>query len=425
MSGDLFASSERFGDGHGLDGSDRRFDADVSPLGMLRAARARAGEEWTVSELNAAARELVEGVFPPVRVSGEIANFTRARSGHCYFTLRDEGAQLRCVMWRDDANRLPTLPQEGMSVRALGRLTIYPARGEFQLTVTRIDSEGDGLWKLALERLRKKLEAEGLTSPQRKRPIPRHPRVIGVVTSPSGAVFQDIVNVARRRAPWTRVVLAGCRVQGEGAATEIGEAIRAINAAGIADVLIVGRGGGSVEDLWAFNEEIVARAIASSAVPVISAVGHETDVTIADLVSDLRAPTPSAAAEAAVPDRLEISRGLERDGWRLNRGVVTRLARAAEDVRYARDDLDRAITEAVAARRESLRVAARHLEALSPLAAFARGYAVPLRDGRILRRSEDFETGATFALRISDGAVACTVEAVDREPETREVLNRG
>jgi exodeoxyribonuclease VII large subunit len=381
------------------------------PAGALHVARVRPGEELSVSQVNAAAKELIEGVFPPLWITGEIANFTRARSGHCYFTLRDEESQLRCVMWRDAANRLPTTPQEGMAVRVMGCLTMYAARGEFQVSVTELEARGEGLWKLALERMRQKLEAEGLTSPHRKRPLPRHPRIVGVVTSPTGAVFHDIVNVVRRRAPWTRVVLAGCRVQGEGSAVEVAAAIRRIAASVDLDVLIVGRGGGSVEDLWAFNEEIVARAIAECRVPVISAVGHETDVTIADLVADLRAPTPSAAAEAAVPDGAEIVRLLARDRARLDRSMRFRMDAGRESLLAAGVDLRNAGEQLIEERRERLWSAARHLEALSPLAAFRRGYAVPLAgDGTVMRRSSDFQPGTPFTLRIQDGSVACRVE---------------
>lgn len=414
MSWDLFTSAAR------RPASGRpALDLSASPIGMLRAASARGGEEWTVAEVNAAAKELIEGVFPALWIAGEVSNFTRARSGHCYFTLKDETAQLRCVMWRDDAVRLPTAPEEGMAVRALGRLTLYPARGEFQVVVRQLEGRGDGLWKLALERLRLKLEAEGLMAPERKRPIPRHPRIVGVVTSPSGAVFHDIVDVVRRRAPWTRVVLAGCRVQGEGAAAEIAAAIACFSDAGIADVVIVGRGGGSAEDLWAFNEEVVARAIAASPVPVISAVGHETDVTIADLVADLRAPTPSAAAEAAVPDRVELLRGLDRDGWRMNRAIAGRLGRAQEQVDTASERLLQAGRRAVAERRERVRLAARHLEALSPLAALARGYAVPVREGRSLRDASDFHPGLAFDLHVRGGTVPCEVTGAPDPPEAR------
>lgn len=408
---DLFTSAEA------ARGLDRRHSAETHPVAMglpldsLRAAGARAGEEWTVSQVNDAAKELIEGVFPPLWISGEVANFTRARSGHCYFTLRDDGSQLRCVMWRDDARRLPTSPEEGMAVRAFGRLTIYPARGDFQVAVTQVEAKGEGLWKLALDRLRVKLEAEGLTAMQRKRPLPRFPAVVGVVTSPAGAVFHDIVNVVRRRAPWTRVILAGCRVQGDGAAAEIAAAIRRLAASGEVDVVIVGRGGGSVEDLWAFNEESVARAIAASPIPVISAVGHETDVTIADLVADLRAPTPSAAAEAAVPDRVELARNLQRDGWRLSRAIATRLGRSHESVQLAKADLSDCASRLIDVRRDRVRLAARQLEALSPLASFARGYAIPLSsDGRTLRQRSDFPPGTEFSLRIRDGAIPCRAE---------------
>jgi exodeoxyribonuclease VII large subunit len=416
---DLFADAARGGEGAGEGRRPPLGAPSESPLFSLRAVQAEPGQEWSVSEVNAAAKELIEGVFPPLWITGEVANFTRARSGHCYFTLRDEVAQLRCVMWRDDANRLPTTPQEGMAVRALGRLTIYPARGEFQVTVSRLEAEGEGLWKLALERLRRKLEAEGLTAPQRKRSIPAYPAMIGVVTSSSGAVFHDIVNVVRRRAPWTRIILAPCRVQGDGAAADIAGAIRHITDHAAVDVLIVGRGGGSVEDLWAFNEEVVARAIAAAPIPVISAVGHETDVTIADLVADLRAPTPSAAAEAAVPDRIEVERGLARDRWRLSQGIAGRLGRALTDIRSCGSQLDRAWKLRVVNERERVRSVARHLAALSPLAAFDRGYAVPIAHGRILRRREDFTPGRPFDLRIADGSIGCRVEETDARDGTQ------
>jgi exodeoxyribonuclease VII large subunit len=368
-------------------------------------------EEWTVSALNAALKEMVESVFPRLWVVGEVTGFTRARSGHCYFSLRDEDAQIRCVMWRDEARRLPTSPEEGMQVRALGRISYYPPRGELQLVVSTLEAKGEGLWKLAMERLRARLEAEGLTAPARKRPLPRYPSTIGVVTSASGAVLHDIVNVVRRRAPWTRIVLCGCRVQGEGAAQEIAAAIETFGASGVADVVIVGRGGGSMEDLWAFNEEVVARAIAASPVPIVSAVGHETDVTIADLVADLRAPTPSAAAEAVVPDGDQLRRGLRLSAERMDGAVANRVARAREYFESAGLDLEECADGFVVNRREQFRVAARHLSALSPLAALARGYAVPLSpDGRVLRRRAEFRGGAPFRLRLHDGEVECRVE---------------
>ncbi|MFW6078957.1 MAG: exodeoxyribonuclease VII large subunit, partial [Gemmatimonadota bacterium] len=252
---------------------------------------ASGGADYSPSAVNALARELLESAFPPLWVRGEVTGWTRASSGHCYFALRDADAQLRCVMFRGEASRLPTDPEEGMEVRALGELTIYERRGGFQLIVRELDARGaDGLWRLAFERLKRTLEAEGLLAAERKRPLPRHPASVGVVTSPVGAALQDILNVIERRAPWTRVVLSATRVQGDGAAEEIARAIHrfdGLDGRDAVDVLVVGRGGGSVEDLWAFNEEPVARAIAACPVPVVSAVGHEVDVTIADLVADV------------------------------------------------------------------------------------------------------------------------------------------
>jgi exodeoxyribonuclease VII large subunit len=368
-------------------------------------------EGLRVGEVNAAARELIEGVFPPLWVHGEVANFTKARSGHCYFSLRDEDAQIRCVMWRDEARRLPTAPGEGMQVRALGRLTLYEQRGEFQLVCVELEAKGEGLYKLAFDRLRATLDAEGLTSPERRRPIPAHPACVGVVTSSAGAALRDIVTVIRRRAPWTRIVLASARVQGEGAAGEIARAVRAMGRAGCADVLIVGRGGGSIEDLWAFNEEVVARAIADSPVPVISAVGHETDFTIADLVADLRAPTPSAAAEAAVPDGSQVRRELDDLRERMAGCTRERIADGRESVFNARLDLQAAFDRALRGRRDTLAATAARLQALSPLNVLARGYAVPLgADGRVLRGVRDFAAGAPFDLRVADGVVPCRVD---------------
>jgi exodeoxyribonuclease VII large subunit len=406
MSWDLFSSS----------GEQRR----ESLARSIAAAQADAGfprqpaqrEEWTVSALNSALREMVENVFPALRVVGEITGFTRARSGHCYFSLRDADSQIRCVMWRDEARRLPTSPEEGMQVRALGRISFYPARGELQLVVSALESSGEGLWKLAVERLRAKLEAEGLTAPARKRPLPRYPDTIGVVTSPSGAVLHDIVNVVRRRAPWTKIILCGCRVQGDGAAQEIADAIETFGRGGVADVLIVGRGGGSVEDLWAFNEEVVARAIAASPIPIVSAVGHETDITIADLVADLRAPTPSAAAEAVVPDGAMLRRDLRLGADRMTNAMTARVQRGRELLDGAGEGLDECMDRLVGNRRDTFRAAARHLSALSPLAALARGFAVPLSpQGKLLRSQEDFGTGDSFNLRVHDGIVPCRVES--------------
>jgi exodeoxyribonuclease VII large subunit len=369
-----------------------------------------AARDWSVSEVNSVARGVVESVLPPLRVAGEVANFTRARSGHCYFSLRDSAAQLRCVMWREEARRLPTLPQEGMQVRALGRLTIYEARGEFQLVVSDLQAEGEGLWKLAFEQLHARLAAEGLTAPERKRPLPRCPLRVGVVTSPDGAALRDILSVIRRRAPWTEVVLAGCRVQGDGAAAEIAAAVERLGTLPGVEVLIVGRGGGSIEDLWAFNEEPVARAIAAAPVPVVSAVGHETDYTISDLVADLRAPTPSAAAEAVVPDGGVLRREVAGLRARIVDCTRERIAESRDALSDVERNVHRAAERLVRQRRDRLSAAAARLNSLSPLATLGRGYALPLdAQGRVLRSVAEFEADTNFSLRLADGEVGCRV----------------
>jgi len=395
---------------------------------------------WGVFELNLALRQLLEGTLPSVMVAGEVGSWTRAKSGHCYFSLKDDRAQLRAVMWRAQAAVLPVDPEEGMRVRVEGQVTLYEARGEMQLVVRRLDAEGeDGLWKLAFERLRRQLEREGLLDPARRRPLPRFPQRVGVVTSPTGAAFQDILSVLRRRAPWVRVTLAGTRVQGEGASHEIARALDALANSGKVDVILIGRGGGSREDLWAFNEEPVVRAIARSPVPVISAVGHETDVTLADLVADLRAPTPSAAAEAAVPERAQMEQAFGHLRTRLVRGLrgqvesrrlrLVRLRHQLERVGWGivsprRQRLDRLVSALPAQMerwirkdREVLRTLAAQLNVLSPLATLERGYTVARgSDGALLRSQAAFKPGQSFSLRFVDGTVQATTEAVIPDP---------
>jgi exodeoxyribonuclease VII large subunit len=382
-------------------------------------------QDYTPSTLNAYARNIIEGSFPPIFVRGEVTGWKRyASSGHCYFTLRDRNAQVRCVMFSRDAARLPADPEEGMEVRVFGTLTLYERRGDFQLGVRELEAGGgDGLWRLAFEKLRRRLEAEGLLAPERKRPLPAHPSTIGVVTSAAGAALHDILHVVRRRAPWTRVVLAPARVQGEGAAWDIARAIARLDRAGLCDIIIVGRGGGSIEDLWAFNEEPVARAIAACSAPVISAVGHEVDVTIADLVADYRAPTPSAAAERAVPDHASLSRETDALRTRMLRAVDWRVGAARDSIDGAAEALEQGIRDLIDGRRERVQRCAEMLDALSPLAALRRGYAVPLgSNGRILRSVGDFEPGGEFGLRVVDGIVQCNAAAV-RTIELPEATN--
>ncbi len=396
---------------------------------------------WSVSQVNRAVRGMLESNVEPLWVGGEIGGWTRSRAGHCYFTLKDDRAQIRAVMFQREAQGLPTDPDEGMQVRTLGQLTLYEARGEYQLVVRRLEAEGtEGLWRLAFEKLRSRLEAEGLLDEARKRRLPRYPETVGVVTSPTGAALRDIISVLRRRAPWARLLVSGTRVQGEGASVEIAEALDRLAATGLCEVILVSRGGGSIEDLWAFNEEPVARAVAACPVPVVSAVGHEVDVTICDLVADLRAPTPSAGAEAVVPDAAVVLEALRRTPERLARGLrgvatrrreriehrLERLARAMErrlgparqSVDLASAGLDRGVRGVLDRRRRALEGAAGRLEALSPLATLARGYSVA-RDGRgrVLRSVEDFEVNETFEVTVGDGRVVARTMEIRRERE--------
>ena len=266
---------------------------------------------YSVSELTQRLKGLLETQFPDVWVAGEISNLRPATSGHLYFTLKDSNAQLRAVCFRSQARYLKFKPRDGVSVIARGRLSVYEARGEYQLLVELLEPAGLGALQLAFEQLKAKLAAEGLFDTARKKPLPVLPRTVGIVTSPSGAVIRDILRVLRRRYRNMNALLYPVRVQGEGAAQEIVQAIEHLNRRGGVDVMILARGGGSLEDLWAFNEEDVARAIAASRIPIISGVGHESDFTIADFVADLRAPTPSAAAELVVHRKQDFQAELE------------------------------------------------------------------------------------------------------------------
>ncbi|RKX18495.1 MAG: exodeoxyribonuclease VII large subunit [Candidatus Zixiibacteriota bacterium] len=260
----------------------------------------------SVTELTKSIKLLLEDNFPRLWVEGEISNYIQHTSGHKYFTLKDENAQIRCVMWKGMGRYLSFEPENGMKVKACGQVTVYEKSGQYQLVVSTMQPAGVGELEIAFQQLKMKLEKEGLFDESRKKPIPEYPEKIGVITSPTGAAIRDIIDIISRRAPWVEIVIRPTLVQGEGASSDIVEAINEFNSFKEVDLLIVGRGGGSIEDLWPFNEESTARAIFSSELPVISAVGHQVDFTIADFVADLRAPTPSAAAEMAVPDGSEL-----------------------------------------------------------------------------------------------------------------------
>ena len=366
-------------------------------------------------------------------VRGELSNYKMYPSGHHYFSLKDGEGSLRCVMFRGDAVSLRFRPQNGMQVVAAGRITVFPRDGQYQLYCSRLIPEGVGDLHLAFEQLKEKLYREGLFSPERKRPIPRFPDTIALITSPAGAAVRDLLRILRARWPMARVRILPVRVQGEGAAREIAAAIRWACAHQAADLIITGRGGGSMEDLWAFNEEIVARAIAEADIPVISAVGHEPDVTIADFVADLRAATPSNAAELAVPDRREVRAALEADRDRLTAAVRGRLdrerrvldclasSRAMTDpasyfkdkrllLDYQSGRLVRAMERLTGGRRERLSSLAAALDAMSPLKVLGRGYAIARRaDGKVISSVRDTAPGEEFRLRVSDGELDCLV----------------
>jgi exodeoxyribonuclease VII large subunit len=291
------------------------------------AAEPAARRVWTVSELTAAIRDLLETRFDEIWVEGELSNCRLWNTGHLYFTVRDAGAQIKAVMFRSALRTLRFRPEDGLRVIARGRVSVYDPKGEYQLVCEHLEPQGAGALQVAFEQLKKRLQAEGLFAPERKRALPALPRKIGIVTSLDGAAVRDIIKVITRRHPGAHLVIRPARVQGEGAAADIARALRAITRVDGIDVVIVGRGGGSIEDLWAFNEEAVARAIARAPVPVISAVGHETDFTIADFVADLRAPTPSAAAEMVVAGKNEFEFRIDRLAERLALGVRSRIER--------------------------------------------------------------------------------------------------
>jgi len=369
-----------------------------------------------------------------IMVRGEISNYKLYPSGHHYFTLKDAEGSLKCVMFRGSAATLRFRPQNGMQVIAAGRVTVYPRDGQYQLYCERLTPDGAGDLHVAFEQMKEKLHREGLFDPHRKKAIPQFPGTIALVTSPAGAAVRDMIRILGARYPLAKIRILPVRVQGEGAANEIAAAIRWANWQSVADLIITGRGGGSMEDLWAFNEEIVARAIFESEIPVISAVGHEPDVTIADFVADLRAATPSNAAELAVPDQNELYADLKGKKTRLEQAVVYRLnqqrrrleqlskRRPMTDPTYyfqtKRQLLDRQSERLVHAMEKTLSVRRQHtarlaaaIDAMSPLKVLGRGYAIAQKeDGTLLTRVAQAQPGDRIELRVSDGSVHCRVD---------------
>lgn len=390
----------------------------------------------SVSQLTAQIKASLELGFSDIGLHAEISNLSRPRSGHVYFVLKDDGASIRAVLWKSDAQRVVFDLADGLSVRAWGRVTVYAPRGEYQITIRKIEPVGIGALELAFRQSVARLAAEGLFDQARKRPLPRFPRRIVVVTSPTGAAVRDFLHVAGRRWSGSEVLIAPAKVQGLGAAEEIVAAIELANRVVGADLIVVARGGGSLEDLWAFNEERVARAIVASRLPVVSAVGHEVDLTIADLAADRRALTPSEAGEISVPDAREVQLELERLAERIHRAgrtrieqtrmqldrLIERIHRAGrsriEQTRIQLDTLsdraDRAIRRGLDDRRHRLARLTAGLEALSPLGVLARGYSLTLRhDGETLIRSaSEVKAGDLIQTRVATGRIISRVEGI-------------
>ena len=407
---------------------------------MSAAPKLDAPVTLTVSQLTAQVRATVEGKFPCVWVAGEVSNFTRASSGHWYFTLKDSTAQIKAAMFRGFNLRMKFDPRDGMEIIARGRLTVYDPRGEYQLIVEEIQPKGVGAAELALRQLKEKLLAKGYFDPRRKRPLPRPPRRVALVASATGAAVRDMIEVFAQRWPFTELIVRPTRVQGEGAARDIAVAVKQLNWLHRNnrlhfDAIVLGRGGGSAEDLWAFNEEEVAVAVFESRIPVVSAVGHEVDVTVADLVADHRAETPTAAVVALTPDRREVVSALRTLRARMAEAAERRLTlarqhlnqlatrpalrRPLQRVRDLEQRLDDTTTRLIRAVRLRLIHAAQklaevsaRLETLSPLQVLARGYSLTqTADGKLVRETGGLRPGDLLVTRVADGLIRSLVTA--------------
>lgn len=367
---------------------------------------------WTPTLLARTARRVLEGSIGTLWVRGEVSELKAYQSGHWYFTLRDAEAQVRCVMWRTHASRIKVPPAPGTQVFLRGTPTVWEERGELRLTVTELlVTDQVGQAQLALERVRLALEKDGLFDPARKRPLPPFPERIAVVTSLDGAALRDIITVTRKRWPAMALLVVGTKVQGAEAEAGVVRALGLVNRLERLDLCILARGGGSKEDLAVFNAESVCRALAAVAVPTISAIGHETDVSLTDLVADVRAATPSAAAEMAVPDRADLVRQAAALGTRLAQALGRGTRLAGERLARTGDRLEAALTRRLERPRRDLERLGAQLDALSPLRVLDRGYSVAQApDGRVLRRRADFAPGLSFGLRVSDGTVAARVD---------------
>ena len=366
----------------------------------------------TVSELTAEIKLALESGFSDVTLRGEISNLARPRSGHVYLGLKDDAASIRAVLWKGEAQKLVFELADGMAVKVWGKLSVYAPRGEYQVTIRRIEPEGIGALELAFRQTVARLAAEGLFDPARKKPLPKFPNRIVVVTSPTGAAVRDLILVTSRRWPLAQILIAPAKMQGIGAAREIADALALADRVAGADLVIVARGGGSLEDLWAFNEEVVIRAIAAARLPVVSAVGHEVDTTIADLVADLRASTPSVAGEVCVPDTREVAQRLDRLGDRIASAGRARVDQARARLDALADRAHRATRRVFDDRRHRLARLAAGLEALSPLGVLARGYSLTFRAdvGTLVRSPADVRPGDLIRTQLASGPILSRVE---------------
>lgn len=398
---------------------------------------------YSVSELNLMIKSLLEGnrTFANIQIQGEISNFKRYASGHCYFTLKDAGGVMKAVMFRNQARSLRFEPQNGDTVIAIGRVGVYERDGVYQLYTDLMLPLGAGDLMLTYEQLKKKLTEEGLFDSERKRELPLNPKTVGIITSPSGAAVRDMITVSRRRNRGIKLLLFPVKVQGDGSAAEIVRAIKFMNKNRLADVLIVGRGGGSIEDLWAFNEEPVVRAIAASEIPVVAAVGHETDFTLADFAADRRAATPSQAAELVVADADAYLRYVEELTARGQRVVLHRVEQAQHKLQrlqgswtltkperwqqplqqrtdMALRQLQSRMESILQQRQHKFSLLAAQLDALSPLTVLARGYSITKTEaGKALRSIEDVRWGDEIRTQVADGDVVSVVQQVERREE--------
>lgn len=409
------------------------------PLSFKMNAMSSPEQVYSVSQLNELIRGLLDGDhrFQLINIRGELSNYKMYPSGHHYFTLKDEGATLKAVMFRGTASHLRFRPESGMKVLARGRISVYPRDGVYQLYVTELIPDGVGELYIAYEQLKNKLEKEGLFDPAHKKPIPSYPQRIAVITSSAGAAVQDIIRVATSRYPICKLLIMAVRVQGTEAPAEIAAAIRYANRYSVADLIITGRGGGSIEDLWAFNDERVVRAIYESAIPVISAVGHEPDVTISDFAADLRAATPSNGAELAVPDKEELHNTIHGFQKRMISAATSQLSKDRQQLQKLRER--RALTDPtsffadrrialdhsssllqlaweklIEKQRSRLGQMSASMDAMSPLKVLARGYAIAENsEGHVLKSCSEVKSGDALSLRLQDGVVACSALSVE------------